>query len=112
VPPHSVEAEDSLLGAMLLSRDAITEALEVVDESDFFQPSLRHIFVSVLQLYAAGEPTDVVSVADLLRRNGLLEQVGGVERLLSLQASTPAITSASRYAQIVRESKKKEEEEI
>jgi len=103
VPPHSVEAEDSLLGAMLLSRDAITEALEVVDESDFFQPSLRHIFVSVLQLYAAGEPTDVVSVADLLRRNGLLEQVGGVERLLSLQASTPAITSASRYAQIVRD---------
>lgn len=103
MPPHSVEAEDSLLGAMLLSRDAITEALEVVDESDFFQPSLRHIFVSVLQLYAAGEPTDVVSVADLLRRNGLLEQVGGVERLLSLQASTPAITSASRYAQIVRD---------
>jgi len=103
VPPHSAEAEDSLLGAMLLSRDAISEALEIVDESDFFQPSLRHIFASVLTLYAAGEPTDVVSVADLLRRNGLIEQVGGVERLLSLQASTPAITSASRYAQIVRD---------
>lgn len=103
VPPHSVEAEDSLVGAMLLSRDAISEAVELVKEDDFFQPSLHHIFAALWQLYTAGDPTDVVSVSDQLKRSGVLEQVGGTEKLLLLQASTPAIASAARYAQIVRD---------
>ncbi|MGC9155627.1 MAG: replicative DNA helicase [Ferrimicrobium sp.] len=103
VPPHSVEAEDSLVGAMLLSRDAISEAVELVKDDDFFQPSLRHIFGALWQLYTAGDPTDVVSVSDQLKRSGVLDQVGGTEKLLLLQASTPAIASAARYAQIVRD---------
>ncbi|WP_298210920.1 replicative DNA helicase [Ferrimicrobium sp.] len=103
VPPHSVEAEDSLVGAMLLSRDAISEAVELLNEDDFFQPSLRHIFSALWQLYTSGDPTDVVSVSDQLKRSGVLEQVGGTEKLLLLQASTPAIASAARYAQIVRD---------
>ncbi|WP_276940561.1 replicative DNA helicase [Ferrimicrobium acidiphilum] len=103
VPPHSVEAEDSLVGAMLLSRDAISEAVELVSEDDFFQPSLRHVYAALWHLYTAGDPTDVVSVSDQLKRSGVLDQVGGTEKLLLLQASTPAIASASRYAQIVRD---------
>ncbi|MEX6429659.1 replicative DNA helicase [Ferrimicrobium acidiphilum] len=103
VPPHSIEAEDSLVGAMLLSRDAISEAVELVNEDDFFQPSLRHIFGALWHLYTAGDPTDVVSVSDQLKRSGVLDQVGGTEKLLQLQASTPAIASAARYAQIVRD---------
>ena len=79
LPPHSVDAEDSLLGAMLLSREAISEAVEILTEDDFFQPSLRHIFSTLWQLYTTGEPTDVVSVADHLKRNGLLDQIGGTE---------------------------------
>ena len=103
LPPHSVEAEESLLGAMLLSRDAIGEAIEGASEDDFFHPSHRHIFSALVQLYAGGEPTDVVSVGEQLKRMSLFEQVGGVERLLLLQASTPAIASAGRYANIVRD---------
>jgi replicative DNA helicase len=103
VPPHSIEAEDSLVGAMLLSRDAISEAVELVSEDDFFQPSLRHIYGALWRLYTAGDPTDVVSVSDQLKRAGVLDQVGGTEKLLLLQASTPAIASAARYAQIVRD---------
>ncbi len=103
LPPHSAEAEESLLGAMLLSRDAIGEAIEAAAEDDFFQPSHRHIFSALVQLYAGGEPTDVVSVGEQLKRMGLLDQVGGAEKLLLLQASTPAVASAGRYANIVRD---------
>jgi replicative DNA helicase len=88
---------------MLLSRDAISEAVELVSEDDFFQPSLRHIYGALWRLYTAGDPTDVVSVSDQLKRAGVLDQVGGTEKLLLLQASTPAIASAARYAQIVRD---------
>ncbi|MHB8191082.1 MAG: replicative DNA helicase [Ferrimicrobium sp.] len=103
MPPHSIEAEESLVGAMLLSRDAITEAVEVVTDTDFFKPSLRHVYHALWELYAAGEPTDVVSVAEYLRRDGTLDQVGGTEGLVVLQASTPAIASAARYAEIVKD---------
>src|SRR5687767_15249487 len=96
VPPHNLQAEESLLGAMLLSRDAIVEAVQICGADDFYKPAHGHVFDAVTSLYAQGEPADPVTVADELRRAGLLEAVGGPATLISLQANTPAIGNAPR----------------
>ncbi|HWW43550.1 MAG TPA: replicative DNA helicase [Acidimicrobiia bacterium] len=104
VPPHSLEAEESLLGAMLLSRDAITVAVEIgVAAEDFYKPAHTHVFEAVLSLYGQGEPIDPVTVAEELRRADLLEALGGRQTLLRLQAATPASANAAHYAKIVNE---------
>jgi replicative DNA helicase len=103
VPPHNLDAEQSLLGAMLLSRDAIAAAVEFCGTDDFYKPAHAHIFDAVTTLYARGEPADPVTVADELSRAGLLDASGGLSALVSLQADTPATTNAGRYAQIVEE---------
>jgi replicative DNA helicase len=103
VPPHDLHAEESLLGAMLLSRDAISAAVECCKAEDFYRPGHGHVFEAICSLYAQGEPADPVTVADELKRADLLEAVGGVAKLVELQANTPAIANAARYARIVEE---------
>ncbi|HWH35764.1 MAG TPA: DnaB-like helicase N-terminal domain-containing protein [Acidimicrobiales bacterium] len=104
VPPYNLEAEESLLGAMLLSKDAIVAASELgVTAADFYKPVHGHIFDAITSLYAAGEPADPVTVAETLRRSGLLADIGGPALLVSLQVRTPATSSAARYARIVNE---------
>jgi replicative DNA helicase len=103
LPPHDLGAEESLLGAMLLSRDAIASAVERCGADDFYRPAHGHIFDAICSLYAQGEPADPITVADELRRADLLEMAGGVGALIALQANTPAITNAGRYAKIVEE---------
>ena len=102
-PPHDLQAEESVLGAMLLSRDAISSAVEVCKAEDFYRPAHGHIFEAICSLYAQGEPADPVTVADELRRADLLEAAGGPGHLVALQANTPAIANAARYARIVEE---------
>src|SRR3954469_19145586 len=103
VPPHNLQAEESLLGAMLLSKDAIASAGETVGVDGFYKPAHGHVFDAITSLYGAGEPVDPVTVADELRRAGLLEAIGGPAVLVSLQASTPATSNAARYARIISE---------
>lgn len=104
VPPHNLEAEESLLGAMMLSRDAITAAVEArVDETDFYKPAHAHIYTAVMALYSQGEPVDPVTIAEELRRADLLEPLGGRQKLVSIQANTPASSNAGHYAGIVSE---------
>ena len=103
VPPHDLQAEESLLGAMLLSRDAISAAVETCRPEDFYRPAHAHIFDAICSLYAQGEPADPVTVADELRRADLLEAAGGPGNLVALQANTPAIANAAHYARIVQE---------
>ena len=104
IPPHNLEAEESLLGAMLLSRDAIALAAEArVELGDFYKPAHGHIFEAVMSLYGQGEPVDPVTVAEELRRAELLETLGGKPTLLRLQAETPASANAAHYANIVTE---------
>ena len=103
VPPHNLQAEESLLGAMLLSKDAIAVAVELVRADDFYKPAHQHVFDAVTSLYSAGEPADPVTVAEELRRAGVLDAIGGAPMLVSLQANTPATSSAQRYAKIVEE---------
>src|SRR5438270_13147887 len=102
VPPHNLEAEQSLLGAMLLSRDAIAAAVDVhLGPDDFYKPAHGHVYEAICSLYGQGEPVDPVTVAEALRRADLLDAVGGTAALISLQAGTPATTNAARYARIV-----------
>ena len=102
-PPHNIQVEQSLLGVLLLSRDAIASALEVVEAGHFYRPAHQHIFEAITTLYGAGDEADVVTVADLLDRSGLLAGIGGAAMLMDLQAQAPAITGARKYAEIVRE---------
>lgn len=103
VPPHNLPAEESLLGAMLLSRDAISAAGELTTAADFYKPAYGHIFEAITTLDAAGEPADPVTVADWLTRHDLIAAVGGPAVLTDLQGNTPAIGNAARYATIVAE---------
>ncbi len=103
VPPHDLQAEESLLGAMLLSRDAIAAATEILSADEFYKPAHGHIFDAISTLNASGEPADVSTVSDVLRRSGLLEAIGGPATLVNLQSATPATSNAGRYAKIVEE---------
>src|SRR6476620_6099763 len=79
VPPHNLEAEESLLGAMLLSNDAIAAAVNVhLGPDDFYKPAHGHIYDAINSLYSRGEAVDPVTVAEELRRADLHEQVGGL----------------------------------
>ena len=103
VPPHDLQAEESLLGAMMLSAGAIADAAGVVTASDFYKPAHGHVYDAVHTLYASGQPADSVTVADELRRAGLLDAIGGHAVLAQIMSSTPATTNAARYARIVEE---------
>jgi replicative DNA helicase len=103
VPPHDLQAEESLLGAMMLEAEAIATAAGVLRADDFYKPAHAHIFDAIHALYASGQPVDPVTVADELRRNGLLETVGGHQVLVDIMSSTPATTNSGGYARIVEE---------
>jgi replicative DNA helicase len=103
VPPHNLEAEESLLGAMLLSNDAASVAMELCTSADFYKPAHGHVFGAIANLFERGEPVDAVTVTDELRRSGLLEAVGDASLLVSLQSNTPSIANALHYARIVEE---------
>ena len=104
VPPHNLSAEESLLGALLLSRDAVGTVAEMgLSVNDFYKPAHQYVYDAIRGLNATGNPVDAVTVADELRRAGLLEEMGGAELLLELQNATPAISNASRYAKIVQD---------
>ncbi len=104
VPPHNLSAEESLLGALLLSRDVVSNVGELgMQVEHFYKPAHQHVYAAIRGLTQTASPVDVVTVADELRRNGLLDQIGGAQMLLELQNATPAISNASRYAKIVQD---------
>jgi len=96
VPPHNLEAEESLVGAMLLSRDAIVAALEAqVAPDDFYKPAHGHVFEAITSLYSQGEPADPVTVAEELKRAGVLDAVGGPAMPYILATLQPGAAVAS-----------------
>ena len=103
VPPNNLRAEESVLGAMLLSREAIAEVVEILEPDHFYKPAHGHLYDAIMSLYSGGEPVDAVTVAEELQRAGLLDEVGGPAVLLDFQATTPAISNAAHYAKIVEE---------
>ena len=102
-PPQDVVAEQCVLGAMLLSKDAIADVVEVVRPADFYRPAHQTVYDSILDLYGRGEPADPVTVAAELTRDGTLAKIGGAPYLHTLIASVPTAANAAYYAEIVRE---------
>src|SRR5947207_8157289 len=102
-PPQNLEAEESVLGAMMLSPGAIGAVSEILDASDFYRESHAKIYRGALGLYAKGEPVDAITLVDELEERGELEEAGGRVRLHELAALVPATANAAHYARIVRE---------
>ncbi len=102
-PPQDVAAEQSVLGGMLLSKDAIADVVEVLRPGDFYRPAHQTVYDAVIDLYGRGEPADPVTVAAELTRAGTLTKVGGAPYLHTLIASVPTAANAGYYAEIVRE---------
>ncbi|MEH6583177.1 MAG: replicative DNA helicase [Halioglobus sp.] len=103
LPPNSVEAEQSVLGALLLSSDGWDSVAEEVAANDFYRPDHRLIFRQIAKLAEAAEPVDVITVADKLTANGELDAAGGLGYLAELAGSTPSASNIRAYAQVVRE---------
>jgi replicative DNA helicase len=103
VPPQNLEAEESVLGAMMISPGAIGAVSEVLDASDFYRESHAKIYRAALALYAKGEPVDAITLVDELEERGELDDVGGRVRIHELAALVPASANAGHYARIVRE---------
>ena len=103
VPPQNLEAEESVLGAMLLSPGAIGAVAELLDAGDFYRESHAKIYRAALALYAKGEPVDAITLVDELEERGELEDAGGRVRIHELAALVPATANAAHYARIVRE---------
>jgi replicative DNA helicase len=103
VPPQNLEAEESVLGAMMLSPGAIGAVSEALDASDFYRESHAVIYRAALALYAKGDPVDAITLVDELEERGDLEQAGGRVRIHELARLVPASANAGHYARIVRE---------
>jgi replicative DNA helicase len=102
-PPQNPEAEESVLGAMLISPSAMAAVVEVVRPSDFYKHSHGSIFKAAIELYTRGEPVDALTVADYLDKQGDLEAAGGKIRIFELANLVPATANVSHWARIVRD---------
>jgi replicative DNA helicase len=102
-PPHDLAAEQCVLGGMLMSKDAISDVMEVIRPADHYRPAHQLVHEAILELYGRGEPADPVTVSDLLAKRGELARVGGGAYLHTLMASVPTAANAGYYARIVRE---------
>ncbi|MER5639533.1 replicative DNA helicase [Kitasatospora sp. NPDC002227] len=103
VPPQDIPAEQSVLGGMLLSKDAIADVVEVLKPIDYYRPAHELIHSAILDLYARGEPADPITVASELTKRGELARVGGASYLHTLVNSVPTAANAEYYAEIVHE---------
>ncbi len=103
VAPHSVEAEESVLGAVLISSEAADVALEKLHPEDFYKPAHQSIFEAVSKLFDTNEPIDVVTVTEELRRSGYLERVGGIGYVTTLSDAVPTASNIEHYVAIVEE---------
>ncbi len=103
-PPQSLEAEESVLGACLLSEKAIERVLDTgLAYTDFYRESNGRVFQGVCRLFDRSEPVDAITLSDELEREGTLEKIGGTSRLAELAALVPATSNVANYAEIVRE---------
>lgn len=103
VPPFSLEAEQSVLGAMFLEREAVLVAAEILQPEDFYRDAHRYIFEAILELEEKGRPADLVTVTETLRQQGRLEDVGGLAYVTTLAQSVPTAANVEYYARIVEE---------
>lgn len=103
VPPFSLEAEQSVLGAMFLEREAVLAAAEILQPEDFYRDAHRYIFQAILDLEEEGRPADLVTVTEALRRRDWLEKVGGLAFITTLAESVPTAANVEYYARLVED---------
>jgi len=103
IPPHSIEAEQSVLGAMILDKDAIIAALEIIRSEDFYKEANGEIFESILELYNRNEPVDLITLSEELKKRDTLEAVGGVGYLTDLSDGVSTTSNIKSYCEIVEE---------
>jgi replicative DNA helicase len=103
IPPHSIEAEQSVLGSMMIAPDSWDKVAEIVVESDFYNRSHRTIFAAIIKLLSNNQSVDTVTVKDNLAQNGLLEEAGGFSYLIELAKNTPSAANVTAYANVIRE---------
>lgn len=103
VPPHSIEAEQSVLGGLMLDNERWDDVAERVVADDFYTRPHRHIFTEMARLQESGSPIDLITLAESLERQGQLDSVGGFAYLAELSKNTPSAANISAYADIVRE---------
>ena len=101
LPPHSADAEESVIGALLIDSSAVVEVAEFLKASDFYKPANAKVFSAVMQLHQTGQPVDILTVSEELERRGQIEEVGGRAALADLCARTPTAVHAKQYARIV-----------
>lgn len=103
IPPHDLRAEQSVLGAMILNKDAILDAIESIKSEDMYRSAHREIFEAILILYEKNEPVDMVTLADRLSQKNMLENIGGIEYLNDLTTAGIITSNAKYYAKIIEE---------
>lgn len=103
VPPQNLDAEQSVLGAMLIDKEAVVKAVENLRPDDFYRDANGHIFAAILNLFDRGEAVDLITLTEELRQSGSLDQVGGVSYVAALANSVPTAANIEHYARIVEE---------
>lgn len=103
IPPHSLEAEQSVLGAMLLDKEAINTAIETIRPDDFYKEANQEIFEAMLVLNNRNEPVDIITLSEELKRRGTIEAVGGITYLANLSGSIATTANSKYYCNIVEE---------
>lgn len=103
IPPNNIEAEQSVLGALLIDKEAVPIVTEILKPEDFYREDHKEIYKAILDLFDAGNPIDIISVKEQLRLRGTLDEVGGIEYLSNLVDIVPTTVNVRYYAQIVEE---------
>ena len=103
VPPQSLEAEESILSAILVDNDTLPEILEILSPQDFYRSSHQKLFTAITELFSKDEPVDLVTLTNILRKRGWLEGIGGAAYLANLVDTVPLAVNAQYYAKIIHE---------
>lgn len=103
IPPHSIDAEQSVLGAMMTDKEAINAAVEIISGEDFYKEANREIFEATLVLFNKNEPVDLITLSEELKRRGTLENIGGVTYLANLSSGVATTANTKYYAKIIHE---------
>lgn len=103
IPPQNIEAEQSVLGAMLLDKEALSNVAEIISSQDFYRDDHKEIFEAIMDLYERAEPIDLITVSEQLKARGSLDGIGGLEYLTNLANAVPTTANAKHYAKIVEE---------
>ncbi len=103
IPPHSIEAEQSVLGAMMVNKEAINTAVEIIRPDDFYKQVNKEIFEAILGLFNRNEPVDLITLSEELKRRGTLDNVGGITYIANLSSSVATTANVKYYCKIVEE---------